>query len=175
MPLSLLSVPSIYDISEKYYFPPTHYFKCILLPIWNLQGWWAILHDIILCAGYIDGCFISVTDTYRIMYVLAWRTVYALTRGLFWCLFPELRSNEGNKHQNNARVSAYTVRHKSTYIILFLTRHNESKNYAKNKGLQTSSPCLIRLLYTLLMMSQSIGDDVTMTRPLWREHVTSDI
>ena len=23
---------------------------------------------------------------YRIMYVLAWRTVYALTRGLFWCL-----------------------------------------------------------------------------------------
>ena len=43
---------------------------------------------------------------YRIMYVLAWRTVYALTRGLFWCLFPELRSNEGNKHQNNTRVSA---------------------------------------------------------------------
>ena len=38
-------------------------------------------------------------DTYRIMYVLAWRTVYVLTRGLFWCLFPELRSNEGNKHQ----------------------------------------------------------------------------
>ena len=42
----------------------------------------------------------------RIMYVLAWRTVYALTRGLFWCLFPELRSNEGNKHQNNTRVNA---------------------------------------------------------------------
>ena len=31
--------------------------------------------------------------SYRIMYVLAWRTVCALTRGLFWCLFPELRSN----------------------------------------------------------------------------------
>ena len=46
---------------------------------------------------------------------------------LFWCLFPELRSNEGYKHQNNTRVSAYTVRHKSTYIILFLTRQNESK------------------------------------------------
>ena len=29
---------------------------------------------------------------YRIMYVLAWRTVYALTRELFWCLFPELHS-----------------------------------------------------------------------------------
>ena len=36
---------------------------------------------------------------YRIMYVLEWRTVSTLTRGLFWCLFPELRSNEGNKHK----------------------------------------------------------------------------
>ena len=65
------------------------------------------------------------------MYVIAWRTVNALTRGLFWCLFPELCSNEGQKHQNNTRVSAWTVRHKSTYIILFFTRHNESKNDTK--------------------------------------------
>ena len=62
------------------------------------------------------------------MYVLEWRTVSALTRGLFWSLFPELRSNEGNKHQNNARVSGETVRHENTYIILFLIRHNESIN-----------------------------------------------
>ena len=54
-----------------------------------------------------------------IMYVLELRTVSALTRGLFWCL---------NKHQNNTRVSAETVRHESTYIISFLTRHNESIN-----------------------------------------------
>ena len=60
------------------------------------------------------------------MYVLEWRIVSALTRGLFWCLFPELQSNEGNKYQNNTRVSAEMVRHESTYIILFLTRHNES-------------------------------------------------
>ena len=33
-----------------------------------------------------------------------------------------------NKHQNNTRVSAETVRHESTYIILFLTRQNESIN-----------------------------------------------
>ena len=46
--------------------------------------------------------------------------------GYFWCLFPELRSNEGIKYQNNTRVSAETVRQESTYIILFLTRHNES-------------------------------------------------
>ena len=59
------------------------------------------------------------------MYVLVWRTVYALTRGLFWCLFPEFRGNEGNKHQNNTRVSAYTVRHKSThYFISYTTWRN---------------------------------------------------
>ena len=67
------------------------------------------------------------------MHVLAWRTVYALTRVLFWCLFPELRSNEGNKHENNTRVSASAVRHKSTYIILFLTRPNKSINDGNRK------------------------------------------
>ena len=66
------------------------------------------------------------------MYVLEWRIVSALTRGLFWCLIPELRSNEGNKYQNNTRVSAETVRRESTYIILFLTRHNESINDYEN-------------------------------------------
>ena len=42
----------------------------------------------------------------EIMYVLLWRTVYALTRVLFWCLFPSLLRNSGNKHQNNPLVSA---------------------------------------------------------------------
>ena len=114
-------------------------------------------------------------NVYIIMYVLTWRTVNAVTRVLFWCLFPELRSNDGNKHQNSTRVSALTVRHKSTYIILILTWHNESINDAKNEDLHTSSPCLNHSLYVLLMTSQSIGDDVTMTRQLWCEHVTSDI
>ena len=73
------------------------------------------------------------------MYVVEWRIVSALTRGLFWCLFPELRSNEGNRYQNYPRVSAETVRHESTYIILFLTRHNESINDYKNDEFYTSS------------------------------------
>ena len=77
------------------------------------------------------------------MYVLEWRIVSAPTRGLFWCLFPELRSNEGNKHQNNTRVSAETVRHESTYIILFLTRHNESINDGRNDDPYTLSNCFI--------------------------------
>ena len=66
------------------------------------------------------------------MYALKWRTVSALTRGLFWCLFPSLLCNSGNKHQNNTRVSAETVCHGSTYIISFLTWHNESINEDKN-------------------------------------------
>ena len=58
----------------------------------------------------------------EIMYVLSWRTVSALTRVLFWYLFPSLLRNSGNKHQNNPLVSAETVRHSSTYIILYILR-----------------------------------------------------
>ena len=42
----------------------------------------------------------------KIMSVLLWQTVYVLTRVLFWCLFPSLLCNSGNKHQNNPLVSA---------------------------------------------------------------------
>ena len=47
------------------------------------------------------------------MYALSWRTVSALTRVLFGCLF---------EHQNNPLVSAETVRHSSAYIILYVFR-----------------------------------------------------
>ena len=90
------------------------------------------------------------------MYALEWRTVSTLTKGLFWCLFPELLSNEGNEHQNNTRVSAEIVRHESTYIILFLTRHNDDKN----DDLYTSTPCL-----TLVLRS---ADDATIA--CWWRH-----
>ena len=109
------------------------------------------------------------------MYVLEWRTISALTGDLFWCLFPELRNNKGNKHKNNSRASAETVRHKSTYIILFLTRNNESINDDKNDDLYTLSPCLTRSVFVLVMTSQSIADDVKMTRQLWYEHANNDI
>ena len=45
----------------------------------------------------------------KIMHVLSWRTVSALTRVLILCSFPPL-------HQNNPLVRAETVRHSSTYI-----------------------------------------------------------
>ena len=40
-----------------------------------------------------------------------------------------------NKLQNNTGVSTETVRHESTYIILFLTWHNKSINDDKNNDL----------------------------------------
>ena len=45
----------------------------------------------------------------------------------------------------------------------------------KMKIFHTSSPCIIRLVFVLLMMSQLIADDVTMTRQVWRDHLNSDI
>ena len=91
------------------------------------------------------------------MYLFEWWTVSVLTRELFLYLFPELRSNQGNKHKNNTRVSAETVRHESSYIILFLTQHNESIN----DDLHTSFPCFTLTLFLLLMTSQSIADVLT--------------
>ena len=52
----------------------------------------------------------------------------------------------------------------STYIILFLTWHNESINNDKNDDLYTSSPCLTCSVFVPLMTSKSIADDVTMVR-----------
>ena len=74
--------------------------------------------------------------------------------GYLFCLFPELQSNEVNKHKNNTRVSAETVCHESTCIVLFLTRHNESINDDINGDLYTSSPSLTRSAFVLMMTSQ---------------------
>ena len=56
----------------------------------------------------------------KVIQVLSWRTVYALIRVLLWCLFPSLLRNQGNKRQNNPLVSAKTVHHSSTCIILYI-------------------------------------------------------
>ena len=71
-------------------------------------------------------------------------------------------------------MSTEKVHHESIYIILFLTWYNESINDDKNDDLSTSSPCLSRSGFILLMTSQSIADDVKMTRQSWHDHVNSD-
>ena len=75
---------------------------------------------------------------------------------------------------NNNQVCTETVRYKSTYIILFLTWHNQSIHDDKNDDLCTLSPCRTCSVFGLLMTSQSIADDVTVTRQLWHSHVNSD-
>ena len=78
----------------------------------------------------------------------------------------------GKEAQNNTRVSTETVRDESTYIILFLTRHNVSINDDKNNDVYTSSPFLTRSVFVPLMTSQSIADDVTIPRQLWYDAIT---
>ena len=51
---------------------------------------------------YLHLCIIMSSCKNK-MYVQS-RYFYALTRALFWCLYPEVRSSCRNKHQNHARV-----------------------------------------------------------------------
>ena len=62
------------------------------------------------------------------MYVLLWQNVSALTQVIILCLFPSLPRNLGNKHKNNPLMSAETVRHSSTYIIIYES-HESTKNW----------------------------------------------
>ena len=78
------------------------------------------------CFSVIFGFVMSCKN--KIMYVLLWRTVHALTRVLFWSFCPSLLHNSGNKHQNNPLVSALTVRHAITYIILYVFLVNRGPN-----------------------------------------------
>ena len=54
------------------------------------------------------------------------------------------------------QVRTQSVCHKSTYIILFLTRQSKSTDEVKNDNLHISSPYLTCLIYVLLMTSISI-------------------
>ena len=60
----------------------------------------------------------------KIMYALSWWTVSALTRVLSLYLFPSLLCNLGNKHKSNPLVSAETVCHSRTYIILYVFQNH---------------------------------------------------
>ena len=68
---------------------------------------------------------------YRRMHVLEWQTVYALTRGSFWCLFCRVVKQRWELVPKQHSSETETVRHESTYIILFLIWHKESINGEK--------------------------------------------
>ena len=78
---------------------------------WRLSKWFV---KIIFLSSFMDS-LCRVRN--KIIYVLSWRTVPALTGVLFWCLF--------DKHHNNTVMSTETVRHLSTYIIPYISKTNE--------------------------------------------------
>ena len=77
---------------------------CLFCNVASPLGGWC---DVV-CSNHTPNKEKKLSNEYTIMYVglLEWQTVNAPPGRLFWCLFPELRSNEGNKQQNNTRVSA---------------------------------------------------------------------
>ena len=151
----------------------------------EFQTQWITLSKLIIIIVVVIVENLSVLSTaYLLMACSYWRLGYIENNVCTWVtncfgahervIFVFIR-NEGNKHKNNSQVSAETVLHESAYIIVFLTQHNESRNDDKNDDLYTSSLCLTRSVFVLLMMSQSIADNVTITRQLWYDHVNSDI
>ena len=67
---------------------------------WQLWNWW------FGSVQPVRKSSLTLCRIYKMVYGLEWLTVYVLTKGLFWCLFPKLRNNKGKKHQNNTWVSA---------------------------------------------------------------------
>ena len=60
-------------------------------------------------------------------------------------------------------------------LFYFLHDITNAEIMIKNDDLYTSPPCLTHSVFVLLMTSQSIADDVTMTSQLRRDHVNSDV
>ena len=52
------------------------------------------------------------------MYGTEWGSVHTLMKMLFWCLYPQFRSNDRNKHTNN--TWAHTWFDDSIYIFFFV-------------------------------------------------------
>ena len=60
-------------------------------------------------------------------------------------------------------------------LFYFLHHRTNPWMTIKNDNLHTSTPCLTRSVFVLVMTSQSIADNITMTRQLWHNHVQCDI
>ena len=73
--------------------------------------------------------------------------------------------NEGNKHQNNNRVSTETVCHESTYMIVFLTRHTNPQTMktttvlAHRHNLSLALMTFCRWRHNWLLMTSQLRDN----------------
>ena len=72
------------------------------------------------------------------MYVLSWRTISALTRVLFRYLFKKTLTPK-----NDPLVSAKTIGHSSTYIILYVFCLALIIDFPVSVEIKSSSPSII--------------------------------
>ena len=105
--------------------------------------------------------------TNKIMYVLSWQTVSVLTQVLFWCLFPSLLRNWGNKHQNNPLVSTETFCHLSTYIILYLLMTAAWQHQA--------APCQCWLIVNVLQEQTLVKFENQKTQIVFQENRSENV
>ena len=81
---------------------------------------WDTVRRSLFISSFMDS-FCHVRN--KIIYVLSWWTVYALTWVLFWCLFPLLLCNSENKHQITlswAHKQSTTKVHTLFYIYIYI-------------------------------------------------------
>ena len=98
----------------------------------------------------------------NMVYLLSLRTVYILTRVLFWCLFHTLLGNWENKQENNPLMG-----HSSSYIILHLYVRPLQWWHNGRDGVTNYQPhhCLLNQ-----MASNAVKVSIW-----WRHHITIDV
>ena len=118
----------------------------------------------------------------KIMYVLSWRTVSTPTRVLFLCLFPSLLRNSGNKHKNYPFVSTETVRHLSTYIILYVSWWHQAITCSsteilliKSRGTPVESQSVIMLFLSVTKRITGILKFFDLKVPISRKQLTNSL
>ena len=97
-----------------------------------------------------------------VMYVPSWRTVCALCRVLFWCLFHSLLHNSGNKYQNDPLVSTQTVCYMSKCIIFYWRKYGFWQKTYLPTNTKQSSETIMSTLFAWPGFNQMIWKRKTM-------------
>ena len=106
------------------------------------------------------------------MYILEWRNCFsAHKRVILVFYFPSCKAT---REINTNITLEWAQKQLDTRVnTLFYFLRDDKIDY-ENKDFHTLTLCLTHWVYVLLT-SQSIVHDVTITRQLWRDHVDSDI
>ena len=111
----------------------------------------------------------------RITYVIEWQIIFALTRGLFWCLFPEWHSNEGNEYQNSTRVSTFKQFVTRVYALFYFLDDITNPKWWLKTTIFTHRPGVSLARFTFFWCHNKLLMTSQWSDKLWRDHVKSDI